>query len=75
VEALTRCELTLLTERRESGPPGLAGGQPGRRGRNSWVHGGRRRRLDAKVSLQLEAGDRIRIETPGGGGFGRRRGS
>jgi len=63
--------VTLLTERRRIGPYGLAGGGPGRPGRNVLVRDGRERELPAKVSLEVEEGDRLRIETPGGGGWGK----
>jgi len=63
--------VTLLTERRELRPYGLKGGEPGSAGRNSveW-RDGRTERLPGKCSLQVEAGDSLRIETPGGGGYG-----
>jgi N-methylhydantoinase B len=73
LELCARAQVTILTERRESAPWGLAGGAPGARGRDWAACGGRWRRLPAKASLSLDAGDRVRIETPGGGGFGRPR--
>jgi N-methylhydantoinase B len=66
-------EVTLLAERRRVPPWGLAGGGPGAPGRDFLVRGGRARRIPAKATLAVEAGDRLRIETPGGGGFGRPR--
>jgi N-methylhydantoinase B/oxoprolinase/acetone carboxylase alpha subunit len=70
-EMLVDTQVTLLTERRESGPYGANGGQPGGRGRNTLIRkNGEEERLPAKVRLELAAGDRLRIETPGGGGFG-----
>jgi N-methylhydantoinase B len=65
---LEPCRLSLLTERRAHPPPGADGGRPGAAGRN-FVNG---RELPAKATLDLEAGDVVRIETPGGGGYGRR---
>lgn len=70
IEVLTDCECTLITERRIHAPYGLAGGGPGERGRNLLIRGGEERVLAPKVSLQLAAGDRLRILTPGGGGWG-----
>jgi len=64
------CHLSLLTERRESAPYGLQGGATGARGRNRLCRNGIWEDLPAKGSWQLKAGDIIRIETPGGGGFG-----
>jgi len=70
-EFLTPVSVSLLTERRRVAPWGLAGGGPGTPGRNGveradgsveWVSG--------KCNLQLRAGDRLRVETPGGGGYG-----
>ena len=63
---------TLLCERRETAPYGLEGGAPGAPGRN-WVErvAGGREALPGKCSIELGGGDRLRIETPGGGGFGR----
>ena len=64
--ALTPMSVTFLSERRLRAPFGLAGGGAGQMGRNminGLVVGGR-------VQCQVLAGDVIRIETPGGGGFG-----
>ncbi len=57
---------SLIAERRRHAPPGAAGGEPGARGRNT-LEG---RELPGKVTGTLQAGERLRIETPGGGGFG-----
>ncbi len=70
---LEDCALSLLTERRLTAPYGLAGGAAGKPGRNMLCHQGVWRRLAAKCSIGLHAGDILRIETPGGGGFGRAR--
>jgi N-methylhydantoinase B len=64
---LTDCTLGLMTERRGHRPGGAAGGSPGAAGANI-LNG---RRLPAKVSLELHAGDLLEIRTPGGGGWGR----
>jgi N-methylhydantoinase B len=73
IELLVPSRVTLLTERRTVAPWGLAGGEPGACGRNAIVRGGRVRRLPGKVGLDALPGDRVRVETPGGGGFGRPR--
>lgn len=71
IEVLQPCDATLLTERRRTAPYGLVGGSPGRPGRNLLSRGGGPwQELDSKVQLRLEPGDRLRIETPGGGGYG-----
>ncbi len=63
------CHLSLLTERRESAPYGLQGGEAASMGRNRLCRNAVWQDLPAKGSWQLKAGDIIRIETPGGGGF------
>jgi N-methylhydantoinase B len=73
LEFLSPARVTLLTERRAVRPYGLAGGEGGRPGANHLVKRGRRMRLPAKTSFDVEAGDRLRVETPGGGGYGRPR--
>jgi N-methylhydantoinase B len=70
VELDAPARLTLLTERRLRRPYGLAGGGPGSAGRNVLVREGREQELPGKVSLDVRAGDRVRVETPGGGGWG-----
>jgi N-methylhydantoinase B len=71
IETLVSARASLLADRREIAPYGLAGGEPGRAGRDSIVRrDGTTERIGAKGSWQLEPGDRVRIETPGGGGKG-----
>jgi N-methylhydantoinase B len=65
-EALAPMDFSLITERRRHPPPGAAGGSAGAPGRNS-LDG---RELPAKVAGRLEPGERLLIETPGGGGLG-----
>jgi N-methylhydantoinase B len=66
LRVLEPCRLSLLTERRARAPAGAAGGAPASPGRNL-VNG---HEVPAKATLDLEAGDVVRIETPGGGGYG-----
>jgi N-methylhydantoinase B len=66
LEALASLHYSLITERRRHPPPGAAGGQPGACGRNL-LDG---EELPAKAIGRLEPGQRLRIETPGGGGYG-----
>jgi N-methylhydantoinase B/oxoprolinase/acetone carboxylase alpha subunit len=73
IEVLEDCTVSLITERRESCPWGLVGGEPGLPGENWLVpqgEEGRVERLPAKVTIQLHAGDVVRVVTPGGGGWG-----
>jgi len=66
LQVLEPCRLSLLTDRRAHAPGGTAGGLDGETGRNL-LNG---EPLPAKITRSLEAGDVIRIETPGGGGYG-----
>ena len=67
---LASAEVTILSDRRIHGPWGLKGGDAGRSGRNTLVRGKREIRLPGKVRLESQPGDLLRIETPGGGGWG-----
>jgi N-methylhydantoinase B len=66
LEALAGMRYSLITERRRHPAPGAGGGEPGRPGRNL-LNG---EELPPKHSGELSTGDRLRIETPGGGGYG-----
>ena len=69
--ALVPSVATVITERRLRPPWGSAGGQPGNCGLNKVTRrSGRSQKLPGKTTFSLEAGDRIRIDTPGGGGWG-----
>jgi N-methylhydantoinase B len=65
-EFLRPATLTLLTERRVHAPWGCNGGRPGQPGRNL-LNG---HELPAKTTRDVDAGDRLRVETAGGGGYG-----
>ncbi|HYP27120.1 MAG TPA: hydantoinase B/oxoprolinase family protein [Blastocatellia bacterium] len=70
LELLTDARVTLLSDRRKTRPYGLSGGGDGSPGRAELISGEKRRSLAGKDSAQAKAGDRIRVETPGGGGYG-----
>ena len=72
-EVLAPTTVTILSERRRGAPYGVRGGQPGGSGRNTLIRDGRETALPGKIELQLRPGDRLRIETPGGGGYGEAR--
>ncbi len=69
-EFLEPVNVTLLTERRRRGPPGLAGGSHGQPGGSTALVAGDLRELAGKGEFKMGAGDRLTIQTPGGGGWG-----
>jgi N-methylhydantoinase B len=72
IETLVAARMSLLADRRKYGPYGLAGGEDGKTGTNVIIRDGETLNVAAKGSHALRAGDRIRIETPGGGGWGKK---
>jgi len=71
IEVLTDCAVTLLSDRRSRGPWGLNGGTDGTPGKAIIMRSdGSVETMPAKFSSRLRKGERIRIETPGGGGWG-----
>jgi 5-oxoprolinase (ATP-hydrolysing) len=70
-EFLAPVTVSLMCERRETAPYGVAGGKPGATGRNAVENAdGSLHPVAGHATLKLESGQRLRIETPGGGGFG-----
>ncbi len=75
VELLRPATVSLLAQRRECGPPGACGGKPGQAGADSYrLPGGHPRPLDPQSSQDFPAGTILRLETPGGGGWGKAEG-
>jgi N-methylhydantoinase B len=75
IEFLTEVRGSILSDRRRFGPYGLKGGKPGRKGRNQLrLPAGRKRlvQLPSKTAFKAPAGSVLRIETPGGGGWGKK---
>ena len=70
VEFLVSAQAGVLAERRKIPPYGLAGGSPGARGKTELISHGRRTPIGSKCGFYVEPGDVIRVETPGGGGWG-----
>ncbi len=72
LEFLEPLDVSILSQRRTTAPYGLCGGSAGAAGRNLLRRSGTRvdKELPAIVHVAVEPGDRITIETPGGGGFG-----
>ena len=64
-------EITVLSERRRLAPYGLHGGKPGTVGKNVIFRDGKSMRKPGKFSTSLSKDDIVRIETPGGGGYGK----
>lgn len=69
---LSGARVSIITERRKFAPYGVYGGKPGKKGRNTLIRNNRSKILPAKASLEVKTGDALRIETPGGGGWGKR---
>ena len=74
IEFLTDVRGSILSDRRRTQPYGLAGGKPGKAGENRLWISGRASTLPSKTSFEAPAGSVLRIETPGGGGWGRKKG-
>ncbi len=72
LKLLANAEITVLSERRITAPYGLQGGEPGATGRNVLIRDGREEEVPGKFHAALKTGDRVRIETPGGGGWGQK---
>ncbi|MGH9407795.1 MAG: hydantoinase B/oxoprolinase family protein [Terriglobia bacterium] len=71
IELFAPAQITILSDRRRIPPYGLAGGEPGARGRSVLIHpDGTSEELPGKCNFRARAGDVLRIETPGGGGWG-----
>ncbi|CAN5589755.1 hydantoinase B/oxoprolinase family protein [soil metagenome] len=77
IEALADCTGTILSDRRSIGPHGLSGGGRGRAGENTLLNqhanettGAAAGNLGGKSQFRMKAGQRLRIQTPGGGGWG-----
>ena len=64
-------EVTLLTERRRLAPWGLQGGADGERGANILRRNGEDQALPGKIRFAAQPGDRLSIQSPGGGGWGK----
>jgi N-methylhydantoinase B len=71
IEVLGEAQVTLLADRRKFAPYGLAGGEEGARGRTTLLRrGGGEEELPGKCNRQAAGGEAVRIESPGGGGWG-----
>lgn len=73
IEFLTGVRGSILSDRRRFSPYGLAGGDDAKPGRNSLTISGRTTSLPSKAVFEAPQGSILRIETPGGGGWGKRK--
>ena len=72
IEVLTDAQVTLLADRRSRGPYGLNGGADAASGRTVIIRrDGSEEEIPGKTSVRLQPGERVRIESPGGGGWGK----
>jgi len=71
MEFLRPLTLSLITSRRTTRAYGMNGGEPGQPGRQTLVHQSQRTELPFATSQEVDAGDRLIMETPGGGGYGK----
>ncbi len=71
IELLADAQTTILADRRSFAPYGLQNGEPGATGKTEVLDGEQRTELPGQCSRQLRAGSILRLETPGGGGWGR----
>ncbi|PVU72097.1 hypothetical protein DDW07_02600, partial [Acidilobus sp. SCGC AC-742_E15] len=70
IKLISDAEVTVLSERRTNAPYGLFGGESGRCGKNIIIQNGQKKEMPGKFFVKLRKGDILRIETPGGGGYG-----
>jgi N-methylhydantoinase B len=75
VELLGDARISLISDRRRGRPYGLQGGAQGAAGQNVLLRDGEERELPGKCTVEGRCGDRLRIETPGGGGWGKETGN
>lgn len=66
-------QATIISERRKFSPFGARGGENGKRGKNTLLSKGKKIALNSKVNIKVQPGDVLRVETPGGGGYGQKK--
>jgi len=71
-EFFVPAQVTIISERRKFAPYGARGGRSGKKGKNMLFSGGKKKALNSKVNIKVLAGDVLHLETPGGGGHGRK---
>ncbi len=71
IKLLSDAEITVLSERRKFAPYGLFGGENGKKGKNIIIKDSKVFDMPPKFNIKVKSGDILRIETPGGGGYGK----
>jgi N-methylhydantoinase B/oxoprolinase/acetone carboxylase alpha subunit len=72
-EFLVPAQVTIISERRKFSPYGLQKGKSGKTGKNTLFTKGKKIPLKSKCNFNVQPGDLLRVETPGGGGYGSRK--
>jgi N-methylhydantoinase B/oxoprolinase/acetone carboxylase alpha subunit len=72
-EFFVPAQVTIISERRRFAPYGVQGGRSGKKGNNLLFSGGKKIPLSSKVNIKVSLGDVLRVETPGGGGYGQKK--
>ncbi|SMP51651.1 5-oxoprolinase (ATP-hydrolysing) [Neorhodopirellula lusitana] len=70
IEFLRPLTVSMITSRRTTTPYGLSGGTNGHPGQQTWIHNNNETNLNASFTLSVHPTHRLRIQTPGGGGYG-----
>jgi N-methylhydantoinase B len=73
IQLQTPAQVSLLSERRNTKPYGLAGGNPGTQGKNIIIRENEEQELPSKGTFNLDPGDILSIQTPGGGAYGKKK--
>ncbi|HLE26077.1 MAG TPA: hydantoinase B/oxoprolinase family protein, partial [Thermodesulfobacteriota bacterium] len=68
---LSKSTVCVITERRRLAPYGLLGGKPGKKGKNILIRNKKSKLIPPKATFEAKKADILRIETPGGGGWGK----
>lgn len=72
-EFFVPAQATIISERRKFSPFGAQGGKNGKKGKNTLLSKGKKIALNSKVNIKVLPGDVLRVETPGGGGYGKKK--
>ena len=72
-EFFVPAQVTIISERRKFSPFGAHGGKNGKKGKNTLLSKGKKIALNSKVNIKILPGDVLRVETPGGGGYGKKK--